>query len=723
MKLKKIEIKNYKQLAHTEINLHDNLTILAGPNNSGKTTFISLLKGIFDDNKLRYTHHDIPIELSSKWKNIMFDACNQVFPHEGNPDSAIQDLFEKITKDGQIQDKYLIPSCEVQIEISYNPNADDIRNFAEYIMDLDEYKHAFYFRYVFSLSLSSFRKNLIKFYEKLNSRFVAYSDGKTNQETIKNMLINIYIQSLTEHCFYTDSNYQINNEIEIAEFKKLFHFKSITAIRTLDDLDTDSTRMLSKSIISLASKDNAWKDTSKTLPDKILSSIESDGINEKIKDLSANTLSTTLNALAETNGGHIGEIVLEMDISEDDVSDLLKRITCAKYQLDGHLLDESSQGLGFSNMIYLHMQLEEFEKSIDPLMVNIFIIEEPESHMHPQMQNVFIKHLLGTYKKVGMQGLVSTHSNEMVRVSGLEHLRVIREINKFSSKIFDLSSFRNKFSEKLKDAKDKDPSIDTTILENFFDWFFEIGFSEIIFADKAILYEGDTERLYLRKLITLPDYNSLSEQYIAFIQVGGAYAYNYKRLIDFIKIKTLIITDLDYPKDALTDDRILSSKSSNSTLNKFYKLSMGKSDELEEYKLEDDNNKQNAPTVSELYDWAYLGKHEISPNLIYVAFQDKQYKARTLEEAMLAKLLSQSVYKSQERSIWKEYKKSSKLNFSIPNNRDGEKDSLYSIRDIVRSTESRKTDFMYSVILNSKSSDMLPTYIKEGLEWLMKKDQ
>lgn len=722
MKLKKIEIKNYKQLAHTEINLHDDLTILAGPNNSGKTSFISLLKGILDDNKLLYTHHDIPIELSSKWQNLMFDVCDQIFPNEGTAESVIQSLFEKITSDDQIKTEYIIPSCEVRIEVTYNPELDDIRNFAEYIMDLDESQHSFFFRYVLSLNVPTLRKTFIQSFEKLNSRFVAYHEGKANKETIKSILSKIYAQSLIEHCFYTDANYQIENEIDVSEFKRLFHFKSINAIRTLDDLDTDSTRTLSKSIIALACKDATWKDTSKSLPDKILSSIESDGINEKIKDISASTLSSTLNSLAETNGGHIGEIILEMDVSEDDVSDLLKKITCAKYQLDGHLLDESSQGLGFSNMIYLHMQLEEFEKSIDPLLVNVFIIEEPESHMHPQMQNVFIKHLLASYRKAGLQGLVSTHSNEMVRVSGLEHLRVIRETSKFSSEIFDLSSFRNKFSEKLKKDKEKDDSIDTSILENFFDWFFEIGFSEIVFADKAILYEGDTERLYLRKLITLPIYKSLSEQYIAFIQVGGAYAYNYKRLIDFLRIKTLIITDLDYPKDALTDNIILASKSTNSTLNKFYKLSTGTADEFEEYNLEDEDNTGNNPTISELYRWRSSGKHEVSPQLIYVAFQDEQYKPRTLEEAMLAKLFSQDVYATVARSLWRERRKNSKLKFSIPHNRKEEEDSLYSIRDIVKSTESSKTDFMYSVILNSKSDEMLPQYIKEGLEWLMKKD-
>ena len=31
----------------------------------------------------------------------------------------------------------------------------------------------------------------------------------------------------------------------------------------------------------------------------------------------------------------------------------------------------------------MHLQLKEYEKSINPLKGNVFFIEEPESHMHP----------------------------------------------------------------------------------------------------------------------------------------------------------------------------------------------------------------------------------------------------------------------------------------------------------------------------------------------------
>ena len=43
MILKKVKIYNYRQLQKVELDLQNSLTVLAGPNNSGKTTLISIL--------------------------------------------------------------------------------------------------------------------------------------------------------------------------------------------------------------------------------------------------------------------------------------------------------------------------------------------------------------------------------------------------------------------------------------------------------------------------------------------------------------------------------------------------------------------------------------------------------------------------------------------------------------------------------------------------------
>lgn len=106
------------------------------------------------------------------------------------------------------------------------------------------------------------------------------------------------------------------------------------------------------------------------------------------------------------------------------------------------------QGLGFSNLIYLHMRLEEFYKSVDDSKVNVFFIEEPESHMHPQMQNVFIRFLTKYYTEKKLQGLITTHSNEIARSVGLNSLRVIRQTEKSKSELFNLSKFRKSIENK-----------------------------------------------------------------------------------------------------------------------------------------------------------------------------------------------------------------------------------------------------------------------------------
>lgn len=240
-----------------------------------------------------------------------------------------------------------------------------------------------------------------------------------------------------------------------------------------------------------------WEEVTKKLPDLLMAQIEDSGAKKEIKNSSIKSLDETVQDISKTSGGHIGKLQLEMDVNENVVEDFIQKITRAKYDIDGLLLNEQSQGLGFSNLIYLHMRLEEFYKSVDDSKVNVFFIEEPESHMHPQMQNVFIRFLTKYYTEKKLQGLITTHSNEIARSVGLNSLRVIRQTEKSKSELFNLSKFRKSIENKKVKNVDKESEF---LLQNFFDWFFEIGYSELIFADKVILYEGDTERLYIRNL-------------------------------------------------------------------------------------------------------------------------------------------------------------------------------------------------------------------------------
>ena len=124
------------------------------------------------------------------------------------------------------------------------------------------------------------------------------------------------------------------------------------------------------------------------------------------------------------------------------------------------------------------------------------------------------------------------------------------------------------------------------------------------------------------------------------------------------------------------------------------------------------------PKVSDIYKLQEQGNNIFLNDLVFIAFQDEKSTARTLEEAMFNKLLEKDVFSKMKRSEWIKIKNDNKLTFTIPNNRDSETDSSYSIQEIVKATSNNKTDSMYSVILSGNEIKMLPDYIKEGLLWL-----
>lgn len=147
-----------------------------------------------------------------------------------------------------------------------------------------------------------------------------------------------------------------------------------------------------------------------------------------------------------------------------------------------------------------------------------------------------------------MQGILTTHSHEVVQTASISQLRVLRQLSPFRCKLFDLHVFYDTLQ------------TDKNLLE-FYDWFYAVNFPDIVFADKIILYEGDTERMLIKNILRSTEFEPLRNQYVSFVQVGGAYGYNYRPIIDFLGIKSVIITDLDYDKAALSESKVLASHS------------------------------------------------------------------------------------------------------------------------------------------------------------------
>lgn len=690
MRIKAVHITNFRKIIDAEINMEDNITVIAGANNSGKTSLVELFNAVFGSQKGKFRKEDIPAEACQKWSEKVYPVFASAFLSGKKQEENLKDIFAQIESIEKPEDALLIPPITLKVQVDYDKDQDDIRCFADYIMEFSPENTSFYFIYRYGINNQTFRKAVDAAYEKLLTRFQKLT-GNTDADhriicVIREMLIDLYVSACEETAWFADHAYTNAVEMEISAFKGLFHYQHIVAGRNLADEGSDKVGLLGRDMIDIAEQEDHWKSLTRELPDKIIQPIQDLHIQEKVREVSVESLNEAIDEISKTNGGQAGNITIDMDVSEDAVNSLLRNITHAKFQTGDYYLSESSQGLGYSNLIYIHLQLVKFKKMIDPLIVNFFVIEEPESHMHPQMQNVFAQYLFKYYKEDGqMQGMLTTHSHEVVRTASIPQLRVLRQMSPFQCKLFDLHKFYDALQE------------DRKLLE-FYDWFYVINFPDIVFADKIILYEGDTERMLIKSVLQSSELEVLRNQYVSFVQVGGAYGYNYRSIIDFLDIKSVFITDLDYDKDVLTESEILTSRSTNSTINKFANSVLS----------------DPSPTVQMLYDWKAKSSPIIINDTICLAFQGiEDGFARTLEEAMLAKRYDMTVLENQPQSTWQKRRKSDNLQFVIP------RADECNIHSIVSHTSTLKTDFMYSVILSHLEETMLPNYIKEALLWLM----
>ncbi|OCA77285.1 hypothetical protein BBI01_02145 [Chryseobacterium artocarpi] len=685
MKITKISVTNFRLLDNISINIEDDITLIVGKNNTGKTSLFEIIN-LFLGGKYKISFHDF-----SQNSYEIFENCYKKFKDEllVEVDEVERDRLEK-------EIILNIPRITLEIKIEYNKNEDSLINISDFISDLDDSKTeaTILFKHEPSDTI-----NLFKTFH-----------NRVNQDI---RLIEWLNENITG--YYSTRLFGGDNLIEdnvLSRISKVLYFESIQASRKLDDIKTDRNRSLAVGFSDYYQNVHGDQDADVEALKNTLKNVSTE-LDEKYEKVLEKILEK-LKSFGVDKEINIPEIILK---SKFDPESIIKNNIKYFYKNGDIELPENYNGLGYSNLIFLVLKIVSFienfkkNKAKHETEILTILLEEPEAHLHPQMQQVFVEQVRETIEKtlsedkVQVQLIVSTHSSHMIAEAGLnvkrsfERIRYFNKFKKDNKNIVEVKDFN--------DFKHRETNKDTF---RFLKQYLNLNKCDLFFADKVIMVEGITEKL-LMPLFIKKVAKELENEYVSIIEVGGAYTHKFKEFFKFLNTKVLVITDID-SVDSITGKSCHVLKADANTSNSTLSIWLPKKTK-----------------ISELLALAYEEKLDESKT-IRVAFQiaedNEKFVARSLENAIVNcnQIFFKSKYSFEEDvevNVYKSFSYQKLRNLDDLIYMDTEKD-----QSEVDPSSKQKTDFTFDLMTFDENLTKLewkvPKYIKEGLEWLAKND-
>lgn len=681
MKLEKAQIRNFRMLKELDVDFEDILSLVIGKNNTGKTSFLTIFQKFLSENKPEFSFDDFNIDIQ-----------NDILACENNNITA---------------EEYIEPCLSLKLYISYN-DTDNLGSASALLLDLDSEKHYLVVIFEFVLEYEK--------YLKLASDYTEYKSKGINRNFeyyLRNNINRYFTVRIKALEFDNESNFKIINRDIV---NSVISMQIIGAKRDVDN-EQGHSRALSflagkyyaSSVISEAEFPELQKKLSET--DESLTEIYQDLFRPVVKEIAAMSYNPKEAELS------IISTLSEKKIFQDN--------TTVKYKHENTLLPEDYNGLGYLNLFAIifniRIKLDQLSKKNkpdeDPTPLNLLFIEEPEAHTHPQMQYIFIKnikkilaaHCLAASKDFSLQTIISTHSSHIVSQCEFEDIKYFfRE----SSTSVKSRSLKTLFS-KMVTAKDVPTKEEQERAYRFVKQYVTLNRAELFFADKAILLEGDTERMliyammqktdeYISRKTDVANYNPLLSQNISVVEVG-AFSHVFATFLGFLGIKTLIITDLDCAKLSETGKNIKcryteGTTTTNASIKYFTQLS----------KLHDIVSLSASPITLSYDNNTNMWNAEENGQLrLLFQKQENCYQARSFEDAFICNNLQFII--------------DHKNHFTSIKNIDVLESSPPDFYDIAERCIDSKTSFALDVLLyGGKDNEnwTTPLYIREGLEWL-----
>ena len=675
MKISKVVVKNFRLLTNTTIELENELSIIIGKNNVGKTSFLKILSIFINGNgKENFRFEDFSIGLQRE----------------------ILELEDKLESGKE----FSLPSVSLELNIKYE-DSDNIGNINSLIMDLDDESNRLILLCEYIMVVDA-RQRILKDFHKFQEQ---YTEEGFSEFIKANVLV--YFE---KKVYAVDpTNHENKKELEPKELHNIVSMEYIGAQRDVDN--NGGSQILS----GLASKHyaavKAIEDENEEFSDlhKVITDTDKK-LTEKYEPIFSEIVAEIRDM---SYGKKEAEIQVESQLNENQ---LFSNNTKVTYKHSDTVLPEEYNGLGYLNLfaIIFNIRIQVNRLRNSTAALKILFMEEPEAHTHPQMQYVFIKNIkkiLAGYQNenFAFQTIMTSHSPQIVSQCDFTDIKYFRRDETFNQvKALNLSELESRMN-------NSDSSEKWKRAFRFVKQYITLDKAEIFFASKAILIEGDTERILMAEMMRKLDEenksnsdwleNRLQSQDISILEVG-AYSQHFKELLDFIGIKTLIITDLDSinvrNRKATYVSDPEATLTSNSSLKTFFGTSI-----LEILKnLEDSQKMLNSNDGGKTWEVSKNGQ-------IKIAYQTEEngYYARSFEDAFFAKNIG--------------FVKENFSEFKGLKNRNTFEKNPNDYYEIADKCIDKKSAFALDLILLDGEGETgkrweIPGYIKEGLEWLQK---
>lgn len=392
MILKSLILKNFRSYQNFKIDFDDNLNVIVGKNDIGKSTIFEALEIFFNGEKVKMEIEDLCVNADTQ-------------------DVSIAVIFEL-----ELGKKYTIDTVPTSLQDEYLLNSDGFLEIHK-IWDclkgkitatsLKQYINAKYPKNLADNPLICLKNTDLK---------KIFKDYKEKAEQV-----GIEVRETT-NSEMRQAIYQVSN---FSEFEEI-----LIPIDKIDGKDVWGSISGDFPLFFLFQSDRANKDTDKEVQDPLKAitklAIEEvadklEAVKKQIEDSAKKIGEETIKKLAEMNPELAN--VLKPDISNKAWDSLFSFAF-----IGDDNIPMNKRGSGVRRLILLNYFRAEAERKNTTNKTIIYAIEEPETSQHPDHQQLLVKALCELADKEKCQVMITTHSPEIAKLCKNENLILIDKV-------------------------------------------------------------------------------------------------------------------------------------------------------------------------------------------------------------------------------------------------------------------------------------------------------